>query len=106
MSGIDKVKLMDSGTALFDAASREDALQKLRSALGAGTVTEEGGTLVLDFSTRRYFQFVRARLEETSLPGRYAASLQTGDSPRLLPLDLPSKEAVRRTQAILSALQG
>ena len=33
MSQISKVKLMDSGTALFKAASKEDALQKLQNAL-------------------------------------------------------------------------
>lgn len=106
MSGSHKVKLMDSGTALFKAASMEEATRKLQAALisGGGALTEEGGVWTLDFSTWRYWQFLEARLEATSLPGTYAAVLRTGDAPRL-PFDLPSRQAVCRTQAILERLK-
>ena len=106
MSDISKVKLMDSGTALFKADDRDAALEKLRKALlaGGGSLCEEDGRLVLDFSTCRHWQFVQARLEETSIPGTWAGVLRTGDAPRLLPWDLPSRKAVVRTKDILKAL--
>ena len=105
MSQINKVKLMDSGTALFKAGSRGEADQKLRAALlkDGGTISEEDSCLVLDFSTGRYWQFIQARLEETSIPGTWAAVLRTGDAPKL-PFDLPSKKAVSLTRDILKAL--
>ncbi|MBO4340772.1 MAG: hypothetical protein J5835_05040 [Bacteroidales bacterium] len=105
MSQISKVKLMDSGTALFKAGNRGEADQKLKAALliGGGTIDEEGDCLVLDFSTGRYWQFIQARLEETSIPGTWAAVLRTGDAPKL-PFDLPSKKAVSLTRDILKAL--
>ena len=105
MSQINKVKLMDSGTALFKASSRGEAEQKLKAALLAdgGTIYEEDSCLVLDFSTGRYWQFIQARLEDTSIPGTWAAVLRTGDAPKL-PFDLPSKKAVSLTRDILKAL--
>lgn len=104
MSNISKVKLMDSGTALFKAEGREAAKEKLSGVLSAhGKVWEEDGLLVLDFSSWRYWQFLEARLEETSIPGTWAAVLRTGDAPRL-PFDLPSKKAVNLTKDILKAL--
>ena len=105
MSQINKVKLMDSGTALFKAGSRGEADQKLRAALlkDGGTIYEEDSCLVLDFSTGRYWQFIQASLEETSIPGTWAAALRTGDAPKL-PFDLPSKKAVSLTRNILKAL--
>jgi len=104
MSNISKVKLMDSGTALFKAEGREAAKEKLSGILKAhGNVSEEDGLLVLDFSSWRYWQFLEARLEETSIPGTWAAVLRTGDAPRL-PFDLPSKKAVNLTKDILKAL--
>ena len=105
MSQISKVKLMDSGTALFKAGSRGEADQKLRAVLlkDGGTICEEDSCLVLDFSTGRYWQFIQARLEETSIPGTWAAVLRTGDAPKL-PFDLPSKKAVSLTRDILKAL--
>lgn len=105
MSDISKVKLMDSGTALFKAAGREEADTRLRSVLlmGGGSLLEEDGRLVLDFSTRRYWQFIQAKLEETAIPGTWAAVLRTGDAPKL-PFDLPSRQAVQRTKDVLKAL--
>lgn len=105
VSQISKVKLMDSGTALFKAGSRGEACQKLKAVLlkDGGTIYEEDERLVLDFSTGRYWQFIQARLEETSIPGTWAAVLRTGDAPKL-PFDLPSKKAVSLTKDILKAL--
>ena len=98
------MKLMDSGTALFKAHNMESAREKLTSALKAhGSVSEECGCLVLDFSSWRYRQLIEARLEETSIPGTYAAVLRTADAPRL-PFDLPSRKAVSTTKDILKAL--
>lgn len=97
---------MDSGTALFKAGSREEACQKLKAVLlkdGGPAVYEEDERVVLDFSTLRYWQFIQARLEETSIPGTWAAVLRTGDAPKL-PFDLPSKKAVSLTKDILKAL--
>lgn len=104
MSNISKVKLMDSGTALFKAEGKEAAMEKLSGVLKArGNVSDEDGILVLDFSNWRYWQFIEARLEETSIPGTWAAVLRTGDAPRL-PFDLPSQKAVNLTKDILKAL--
>lgn len=97
---------MDSGTALFKAGSRGEACQKLKAVLlkdGGPAVYEEDERVVLDFSTLRYWQFIQARLEETSIPGTWAAVLRTGDAPKL-PFDLPSKKAVSLTKDILKAL--
>lgn len=97
------VKLMDSGTALFKADNLEAAKARLTDVLKAyGSVSEAGGHLVLDFSTWRYHQFIEARLEETSIPGTWAAVLRTGDAPKL-PFDFPSNKAVRITKDILKA---
>lgn len=104
MSNISKVKLMDSGTALFKADNPNAAKERLTNVLKAyGSVSEEGGLLILDFSTWRYWQFIEARLEATSMEGTFAAVLRTGDAPRL-PLDLPSRKAVSLTKDILKAL--
>ena len=104
MSNISKVKLMDSGTALFKAEGKEAAMEKLSGVLKArGNVSDEDGILVLDFSNWRYWQFIEARLEETSIPGTWAAVLRTGDAPKL-PFDFPSKKAVNLTKDILKAL--
>ena len=95
---------MDSGTALFKAEGKEAAMEKLSGVLKArGNVSDEDGILVLDFSNWRYWQFIEARLEETSIPGTWAAVLRTGDAPRL-PFDLPSQKAVNLTKDILKAL--
>jgi hypothetical protein len=104
MSNILMVKLMDSGTALFRADNPEAAKARLVDVLKAyGSVSEAGGHLVLDFSTWRYHQFIEARLEETSIPGTWAAVLRTGDAPKL-PFDFPSGKAVSITKDILKAL--
>lgn len=104
MSNISKVKLMDSGTALFKADNKDAAKEKLHDVLKAhGGVSEEGGHLILDFSTWRYWQFIEARLEATSTEGTWAAVLRTGDAPKL-PLTLPSRKAVSLTKDILKAL--
>ena len=102
---LNKVKLMDTGTAMFRAESREQAEEKLLDALrlGGDKVTIEEDTYILDFSTWRYWQFIQARLEPASFPGKWAAVLRTGDAPKL-PFDLPSKQAVSLTKAILKAL--
>lgn len=106
MSGTPKVKLMDSGTALFKAASPEEAVTLVKAALtaGGGSLEGSGTDWTLDFSTRRHWQVMTARVEPTSLPGTYAAVLRTGDAPRLLPFDLPSRAAVRRTRDVLAKL--
>ena len=104
MSNILMVKLMDSGTALFKADNLEAAKARLADVLKAyGSESEAGGHLVLDFSTWRYHQFIEARLEETSIPGTWAAVFRTGDAPKL-PFDFPSGKAVRLTKDILKAL--
>lgn len=104
MSNILMVKLMDSGTALFKADNLEAAKARLTEVLKAyGSVSEAGGHLVLDFSTWRYHQFIEARLDETSIPGTWAAVLRTGDAPKL-PFDFPSGKAVSITKDILKAL--
>ena len=98
------VKLMDSGTALFRADDQEAAKAKLTDVLKAyGDVSEAGGCLVLDFCTWRYHQFIEARLDETAIPGTFAASFRTGDAPKL-PFDFPSRKAVSTTKDILKAL--
>ena len=105
MSGIGKVKLMDSGTALLKAGAEQEAREKVKAALlsGGGTLTEEGGLYLLDFSTWRFIQWMEARVEATGQPDVWAVSLRTGDAPRL-PFDLPSRQAVSRTKAVLKAL--
>ncbi|MBO7397317.1 MAG: hypothetical protein J6Y31_05535 [Bacteroidales bacterium] len=106
MSVTDKVQLMDSGSALFKAESADAALEKVKSVLqeGGGSVCEEGGVLLLDFSTRRYWQCICARVCPTGIPGTFAAEFRAGDGARLLPLDLPSRAVVRRMEAVLKAL--
>ena len=95
---------MDSGTALFKADNLEAAKERLVHILKAyGIVSEDGGHLILDFSTWRYWQFIEARLEPTSTSGTYAAVLRTGDAPKR-PFDLPSRKAVSITKDILKAL--
>lgn len=111
MTAVDKVKLMDSGTALFPAGSLDDAVEKVRAALSA-----EGGmladpapaNLVLDYSDRLYHKVITAHVEATSVSGRYAASFHEGNSATQLGLLLlrfgPARSALLRMQRILRAL--
>lgn len=106
MSVTDKVKLMDSGTALFSARDAGEAREKVKAALeaGGGCLLDEGGAMLLDFSTRRYWQCITADVRPTGIQGTFAAEFRAGDGARLLPLDLPSRAVVRRMEAVLKAL--
>ena len=106
MHGIDQVKLMDSGTALFDAPDLDAATQKVSELLlrGGGSLRRDGEKLLLDFSTRRYWQVLEATVEPTSTQGRYAVSLREGDAPRLLRFGLPSRAARERNYQVLKGL--
>lgn len=106
MAEIDKVKFLDSGTALFEAAEPEAAIEKVRSVLlqGGGSVERQGEILVLDYSTPRFWQFIEARVEATSVPGRYAAAFREGNASKWFRFALPSRAARRRMDAIRQAL--
>ena len=106
MHGIDQVKLMDSGTALFEAPDLDAATQKVSELLlrGGGSLRRDGEKLLLDFSTRRYWQVLEATVEPTSTPGRYAVSLREGDAPRRLRFGLPSRAARQRNYQVLKGL--
>jgi len=106
MDVTERVKLMDSGTAQFEAPDFEAAVRKVSELMlrGGGTLRREGKRLVLDFSTRRYWQVLEATVEATSVPGRFAVSLREGDAGRLLRFDLPSHAARERNYQVLNGL--
>lgn len=106
MRGIDKVKLMDSGTAMLRAASMADALSRVRETLlrEGGKVEEVEGETVLDASSPFLWQFVAARIESTAEDGLFAVSFREGNAGRLFPFALPSRRAVRRMNRIRSSL--
>lgn len=107
MKGYSKVKFMESGGAFVAAASMEEAMDKVKSAMadGDGTIFLKEETPVLDFSTTRYFQYISARIEKTSKEGVYAVNFREGNRGRFLPFDLPSKSAVARMNHILELLR-
>ena len=70
----DKVKLMDSGTVLLRAASREEAVAKVLQALQGAEMEEYApGAFLADFSDAFFFSVVRAVVD--------AADASSGPSP-------------------------
>ena len=109
MGDIAKVKLMDSGTARFRAAGMEDAMRKVRAVLSIyGTVSGEGGEMVLDCSDSLYHQFVTAVIEPAATEDEWAASFREGNSATTLGYVLLRLGALskchRRMEAIIKAL--
>jgi len=110
MGDISKVKLMDCGTARFQAKNAEDAARKVRSALALyGSVSQDGeNSLLLDCSETLYHQFVSALIEPCSAEGEWAVSLREGNAPTFLGkilLRLGShKECHRRVKTIIKEL--
>ena len=82
MIHIDKVKLMDSGTVLFRAESREAAVAKVVRALKGAELEEYAPDAFLaDFSDAFFYSVVRAVVEPMSEEGRFAASFQEAHGP-------------------------
>ena len=86
----DKVKLMDSGTVLFRAASREEAVAKVAQALKGAELEEYAPGAFL----------AGAVVEPMSEEGRYAASFQEGNRCRCVLWPFPSRRAWRRMDRI------
>ncbi|MBQ9193128.1 MAG: hypothetical protein IJ156_05355 [Bacteroidales bacterium] len=104
MTHTDQVKLMDSGTVLFQAGSLEEAVDRVRSLLAGGTLEEgAGGLLEADFSGIFYYSVITARVEACSMPDTYAASFQEANAGRFLPLP-PSRKALARMERIKRTL--
>ena len=107
MIPVDKVKLMDSGTVLFRAGNREEAVAKVLRALQGAEVEEYApGAFLADFSDAFYHSVVRAVVEPMSEQGRYAASFQEANSCRCVFWPFPSKKAWRRMDRIKAAVAG
>ena len=103
----DKVKLMDSGTVLFRAASREDAVAKVLLALQGAELEEYApGAFLADFSDAFFFSVVRAVVEPMSEEGRYAVSFQEANRCRCVLWPFPSRKAWRRMDRIKAQLRG
>ena len=103
----DKVKLMDSGTVLFRAASREEAVAKVLQALQGGELEEYAPDAFLaDFSDALFYSVVRAVVEPMSEEGRYAASFQEANRCRCVLWPFPSRKAWRRMDRIKAELRG
>ena len=101
MIHIDKVKLMDSGTVLFRAESREAAVAKVVRALKGADLEEYAPDAFLaDFSDVFFYSVVRAVVEPMSEKGRYAASFQEAHRCRCILWPFPSKTAWRRMDRI------
>ena len=97
----DKVKLMDSGTVLFRAASQEKAVAKVVQALQGAELEEYApGAFLADFSDAFFYSVVRAVVEPMSEEGRYAASFQEGNRCRCVLWPFPSRRAWRRMDRI------
>ena len=97
----DKVKLMDSGTVLFRAESREAAVEKVVRALKGAELEEYApGAFLADFSDAFFYSVVRAVVEPMSGQGRYAASFQETHRCRCALWPFPSKKAWRRMDRI------
>ncbi len=92
----DKLKMMDAGSVLFKADDLEQATAKVKALMG--------GELTLDLSSWRYLRIISAQVEETSTAGTFALSLKAGENPRILPIDLPSKELPAKVKEILESL--
>ena len=102
----DKVKLMDSGTVLFRAESREAAVAKvLQALLGAELEEYAPGAFLADFSDAFFYSVVRAVVEPMSEEGRYAASFQEGNRCRCVLWPFPSLRAWRRMDRIKAQLR-
>ena len=104
----DKVKLMDSGTVLFRAASREEAIAKVVRALQGAELEEYApGAFWADFSDAFfYYSVVRTVVEPMSEEGRYAASFQEGNRCRCVLWPFPSRKAWRRMDRIKAEVRG
>ena len=106
MIHVDKVKLMDSGTVLFRAESREAAVAKVLRALAGAEVEEyASGAFLADFSDALFYSVVRAVVEPMSDEGRYAVSFQEANRCRLTLWVFPSKKAWKRMDRIKRSLQ-
>ena len=107
MIHVDKVKLMDSGTVLFRAESREAAVAKVLRALQGSELKEYApGAFLADFSDVFFYSVVRAVVEPMSETGRYAASFQEGNRCRCVLYPFPSRKAWRRMGSIKADLGG
>ena len=106
MRGIDKVKLMDSGTAMVHAASEADAAAKVREILlrEGNSVEEKDGEQVMNASSLFFWQFVTARIETTAEDGLYAVSFREGNAGRIFPFAPPCRRAVKRMNRIRTSL--
>ena len=103
----DKVKLMDSGTVLFRAESREEAVAKVLQVLQGAELEEYApGAFLADFSDALFYSVVRAVVEPMSEEGRYAASFQEGNRCRCVLWPFPSRQAWRRMDRIKADLSG
>ncbi|MBR4688722.1 MAG: hypothetical protein IKP01_10425 [Bacteroidales bacterium] len=105
MIHIDKVKLMDSGTVLFRAESREAAVEKVVRALTGAELEEYApGAFLADFSDAFFYSVVRAVVEPMSEEGRFAASFREGHRCRCVLWPFPSRKAWRRMDRIKAAV--
>ena len=105
MIHIDKVKLMDSGTVLFRAESREAAVEKVVRALTGAELEEYApGAFLADFSDAFFYSVVRAVVEPMSEEGRFAASFREGHRCRCVLWPFPSQKAWRRMDRIKAAV--
>ncbi len=103
----DKVKLTDSGTVLFRAASQDDAVAKVLHALRGAEVEEYApGAFLADFSDAVFYSVVRAVVEPMSEEGRYAVSFQEANRCRCVLYPFPSRKAWRRMDRIKAAIGG
>ena len=73
MHGIDQVKLMDSGTALFEAPDLDAATQKVSELLlrGGGSLRRDGEKLLLDFACDFGKRLLDRELDEVAIEGSY-----------------------------------
>ena len=101
----EKVKLMDSGTVLFRAASQEEAVAKVLRALQGAELEEYApGAFFADFSDAFFYSVVRAVVQPMSEEGRYAVSFQEANRCRSLLYPFPSRKAWRRMDRIKAAV--
>ena len=107
MIHVDKVKLMDSGTVLFRAASQEEAVAKVLGALQGAELEEYApGSFLADFSDAFFFSVVRAVVEPMSEECHFAASFQEGNRCRCILWPFPSRKAWRRMDRIKACVRG
>ena len=99
--------MMDSGTVLFRAPTREEAVAKLLGALQGAKLEEYApGAFLADFSDAFFYSLVRAVVESMSEEGRYAASFQEGNRCRCALWPFPFRKAWRRMDRIKAELRG